>query len=108
MNWSRWTDHQRVQALALRHQTLSDSFDALFSLEDESLLWACWDQHVAWYQRPELACEAWLQILQAAPWKHLPDAMHCGVSGRFALQTRERKKALQVWLDHLQLLRAQG
>lgn len=108
MSWGRWGDAQRQQALAERDWALRSSFNALFNLDDETALWACWEENVGWHQRPNTAIEGWLQLLQAAQWKQLPAAQSCGVSGRFALATTERRKALDTWIKHIQALRAQA
>lgn len=106
MNWGSWGKAQRLQALAQRDWALHQSFNKLFELNDETQLWVCWADVVAKHLRPNSAIEGWLQVLQQARTKHLPDAQHCGVSGRFALATTERKKALELWLKHIQTLRA--
>lgn len=106
LNWSRWSDAERTEALAVREHALKTSFNALFILEDEALLWNTWEDQVGWFQRPETHYEAWFQVLEAASWKQLPK--HCGISGRFSLGTTSREKILHTWLDQLQSLRAQG
>jgi predicted Fe-S protein YdhL (DUF1289 family) len=105
LNWSRWTDAQREAALAQRDLALEQSFSELFRMDDESMLWQYWEQHLGWFQKPGSAIEAWLQVLLEADSKLLPDTKICGVSGRFALHTQQRKKTLDTWLARLQSLR---
>lgn len=105
LHWSRWSDTQRQAALTQRDQALQHSFDALFHLDDEDLLWHYWDAQVGWAQRPGSAIEAWLQALLESTEKNLPDALSCGVSGRFSLQTQLRQKAVDIWLKQFRSLR---
>lgn len=104
LNWSRWSDAERAQALTLRDDALRTSFEQLFIRDDDALLWQSWEAHVGWLQRPETVYEAWFQVLETANWKHLP--ADCGITGRLELGTTERCKALKIWLKQLKLLRA--